>query len=193
MRTNVLTKIMATGAVALGITFAAPAAANACAYADTRPTASTNPNPETRAYENFLTGLRASGAVICLTNAQRTARGVPALAKNRALTAAAERHTNDMVSRRYFSHTSPEGYNALYRIRQQGYCLASCAWGENIRWGSGSLSTPRAAVQAWMASSGHRANILNPNFRSIGVGAAPFAPNSYTGQAATYTQVFGSL
>ena len=48
--------------------------------------------------------------------------------------------------------------------------------GENIAWGSGSRSTPRSIVRAWMASDGHWANILSAAFRDIGIGVSPGAP-----------------
>ena len=66
---------------------------------------------------------------------------------------------------------------------------------EDIAWGTLSLATPRSIVAGWMASPRHRVNILNPGFRSTGVGVSPHAPASFAeGQAgATYTQDFGVI
>ena len=64
--------------------------------------------------------------------------------------------------------------------------------GENIAWGQGDLSTPRSIVAAWMASPGHRANILNGEYTQIGLGLAPGSPVDAT-WGATYTTDFGSV
>jgi uncharacterized protein YkwD len=57
------------------------------------------------------------------------------------------------------------------------------------------LATPAAIVASWMASPGHRANILDPDFRDSGVGVVARAPRRYAnGQpGATYTQQFGAV
>ena len=67
--------------------------------------------------------------------------------------------------------------------------------GENIAWGTLWLSTPRAIVAAWMASPGHRANILDAHYRDTGIGVSPHPPTSLApGQAgAIYTQDFGVI
>jgi uncharacterized protein YkwD len=191
-----------------------------CSAVDTIPTRSTSPYSSTRDYEDGRTKSRAAEAVICLTNQQRMSNGLAAVAgwpeastssPQYALNQAAVKHSHDMAAQNYFSHVSPACVTAMittdsacvrYRLQQRvggpytywpGYCSPSCSsWGENIRWATGSASTPRATVQAWMASPGHRANILSTRYRDIGVGVSLDAPTSYTGQAATYTQMFGS-
>ena len=69
-----------------------------------------------------------------------------------------------MALRNYFSHTSLDGRSPWDRIEAQGYTAGS---GENIAAGQ---STPAAVMDAWMKSTGHRANILNCSSRAIGVG-----------------------
>ena len=74
--------------------------------------------------------------------------------------------------------------------RQIGYEV-----GENIAWGTLWLATPRAIVAAWMASPGHRANILDRRYRDTGIGVSPHPPTSLAhGQpGAIYTQDFGVI
>ena len=64
--------------------------------------------------------------------------------------------------------------------------------GENLAWGSGTRSTPREIVNAWMKSPGHRANILQRRFREIGIGVVFEAPHGSSSTAATYTTTFGA-
>jgi uncharacterized protein YkwD len=101
-----------------------------------------------------------------------------------------------MVRRQFFDHVSPGGSTLLGRVRSAGYRTGRSGWmvGENLAWGSGPLATPRAAVRAWMRSSGHRHNVLNPRFTEVGIGIAPGAPvTSQAGMAAaTYTTDFGA-
>lgn len=134
------------------------------------------------------------GATLCLINAERRRRGLPALRFNRRLATAASRHARDMVRERYFSHDSRDGSGFVDRIRGAGYLRGrSSAWslGENIAWGSGEMASPRVIVDAWMQSPGHRRNILNRRFREIGVALALDAPVPGMHRAATYVTEFG--
>jgi uncharacterized protein YkwD len=67
--------------------------------------------------------------------------------------------------------------------------------GENIAWGTLGLATPKAIVEAWMASPGHRANILDASYRDTGIGVVAAVPDSMgEGQdGAIYTQDFGVI
>jgi len=134
-------------------------------------------------------------ATLCLVNAERMRLELPPLRLDRRLSRAADRHAGDMVRRRYFSHTSLDGSSFLDRIRDTGYLRNARAWsaGENIAWGSGSRSTPRAIARAWIQSPGHRANILSADFHDIGIGVETGAPvNGVSGRAGTYTTDFGA-
>ena len=62
--------------------------------------------------------------------------------------------------------------------------------GENLAWGSHNLATPRSIVRGWMKSPGHRANMLQPQFRHIGIGIVRAAPTG-ANNAATYAAEFG--
>jgi uncharacterized protein YkwD len=63
--------------------------------------------------------------------------------------------------------------------------------GENIAWGGDSRGTPKSIVKSWMHSPPHRANILNPQFRALGVGFARGRPGGKREGAGMYTTDFG--
>jgi uncharacterized protein YkwD len=130
-------------------------------------------------------------ATLCVLNAERKRHNLRPLRLNRKLSAAARRHSRAMARKRFFSHTSPSGATFVDRIRRTGYLSGARSWaiGENIAYGSGSRSTPRAIGTAWMNSPPHRANILSSSFSSIGVGIASGTPRG--GGGATYTTDFG--
>ncbi len=134
---------------------------------------------------------RARDATLCLLNRVRARHGLAPLRLNAKLSRAARRHSHDMVRRRYFAHDSLSGRSPFDRMRATHYVPRNTTWwlGENIGWGSGSLSEPAALVRAWMHSPPHRANILSGNFRDIGIGIALGAPVG--GGGATYTTDFG--
>jgi uncharacterized protein YkwD len=168
-------------AAALFAVPAAPAAAAPCAGQNLIPT------------EQNTTQIRS--ATRCLINKERTRRGRRALGADRQLTSAAQRYSQHMVDERFFAHVSPGGSTLLSRIRTTTKYLAetvSYSLGENLAWGSGKRATPRQTVIAWMASPGHRRNILDRDFRQVGIGIAIGAPADVQGlPAATYTTEFG--
>jgi uncharacterized protein YkwD len=135
---------------------------------------------------------RVRAAVLCLHNRVRAQHGLPRLRENKRLRRAAVGHARDMVRHRYFEHTTPGGATMVDRILRAGYVRAGQGWalGENIAWGTGSLGTPRGAVEAWMDSPGHRANILKRSYRELGVGVVVGVPVSGAA-GATYTVDFG--
>ncbi len=135
-------------------------------------------------------------AVLCLIDQERERHGESALQPNAKLARAAEGHSREMAAEDYFSHVAPDGETPLQRMRASGYIAnpqVGYVVGENIAWGTLWLATPQAIVDAWMASPGHRANILDAAYRETGVGVAPHPPASLAvGQAgAIYTQDFG--
>lgn len=134
-------------------------------------------------------------ATLCLINDERTSRGLAPLTSSRPLREAAQRYSRLMVRERFFGHVSPRGSTLTSRVRRQtAYLRGARSWalGENIAWGSGTLGSPARIVTAWMGSPDHRANILKPGFRNIGIGIADGAPRPTRGlDAATYTTDFG--
>lgn len=108
-----------------------------------------------------------SDAVTCLLNAERTSRGLPALARDIKLDTAARNHSADMANNNYFDHNSQDGTTFSQRITNAGYTWVSA--GENIAAGQ---RTPRAVMSAWMGSEGHCQNILSGSWADLGVGVA---------------------
>ena len=133
-------------------------------------------------------------ATLCVLNAKRRAHGLRPLREATKLARAARRHSRDMVAHTYFAHESRSGAGFSARIARTGWTHGRDRWmvGENIAWGIGARSTPRAIVASWMASPGHRANILQRRFRVIGIGVANGVPVAGGGTGATYTTDFGS-
>lgn len=103
--------------------------------------------------------------VINLTNQQRSKAGLKPLKANWELSRVARHKSEEMANLNYFSHTSPRYGSPFDMIRAFG--ISFRAAGENIAKGQ---TSPDEVVQAWMNSSGHRANILKPEFTEIGVG-----------------------
>jgi len=136
------------------------------------------------------------GAILCLLNAERKARGLKPLRANGRLARAAALHSHDMVAKRYFSHTSLTGEDFVVRIKRVGYIRPGKAWtlGENLAWGTGSLAAPVGIVRGWMESPGHKANILNGRFQEVGIGIALGVPlPDVGGSGATFNTGFGAV
>lgn len=152
--------------------------AHGCKYAGNRPG-----RVRTRALER---------AARCLINRQRRAAGLKRVRANRKLRRAAARHSADMVRRRYFSHFSPEGETQRDRVRAAGYLRKATSWTltEVLAWGLRSASTPARTVALWMESPGHRAAMLTPAVRQIGVAFARGTPAGHR-RGATWTANFG--
>ena len=100
-------------------------------------------------------------------NAERTARRLPRLGSSGRLTRAAQGHANDMSSNGHFSHRGSDGRDLGERVRSQGY--GYCVLADNIAQGQRDVSE---VVRVWMASPGHRRNILNPQVTEFGIGRA---------------------
>ena len=103
--------------------------------------------------------------VIRLVNEIRVKNGLKALTADWELSRVARYKSQDMKDNKYFSHTSPVYGSPFDMIKNFGISYRTA--GENIAKGQ---STPQAVVNAWMNSSGHRANILNSSYTRIGVG-----------------------
>jgi hypothetical protein len=143
---------------------------------------------------NSRSSLRiARRALLCLLNQVRRAHRLKPLRANARLLRAAERHSRSMVVRGYFSHVEPGGLSSLDRIRRTGYLGGAHAFtcGENLGYGEGRTSSPRAMMRAWMNSAPHRANILTGRFREVGLGGVPGIPGRAGSSGGTYTTVFG--
>lgn len=102
--------------------------------------------------------------ILNLVNAERAKAGVPALKLDTTVTAAANVRAKELE--KSFSHTRPDGTPFITALldKKASFLLA----GENI--GEETIGSPELMMSAWMSSTGHRANILNKNFTSLGVG-----------------------
>jgi uncharacterized protein YkwD len=122
--------------------------------------------------------LRSQRRLLCLMNRARARFGLRPLHRNRCLHRVAARHAHDMVNRRYFAHTTPNGWDPGRRARASGYVPRAAAWlvGENIAWGVAGAARPAWVVRAWMHSPPHRHNILSRRFHDVGIGVARGVP-----------------
>lgn len=104
--------------------------------------------------------------ILSLVNGERTSRGLVSLRLNAQLGSSAQKYAQEMQTKKFFSHTSPEGQTFKERNEAAGY--TSWSWmGENIAYGQTSAVQ---VMKEWMASAGHKANILEPRARELGVG-----------------------
>ena len=146
-----------------------------------------------------VAGTRIAGlesGVLQQLNDVRRAHGLAPLRLSIKLTTAAAQHSNEMGADGYFAHESVDK-SAFWKRVQRWY--PSTGWrywtvGENLLWSSPSV-TPSSAVEMWMNSPEHRANVLGKLWQEIGVSAVHFdaAPGAYGGQPVTIvTADFGA-
>jgi uncharacterized protein YkwD len=120
--------------------------------------------------------------ILDLVNQERAKVGADPLSINEQLDQAADLHSQDQASMNNMSHTGSNGSNLGIRIQEVGYQFSMAA--ENVAYGYLDAETVMAG---WMASEGHRENILNPNLQEIGIGYAVGE-----GGAPYWTQDFGT-
>ncbi|HEU0113003.1 MAG TPA: CvpA family protein [Flavisolibacter sp.] len=99
-----------------------------------------------------------------MVNAERTKRGLQPLKPDAEMTAVARKHSQDMFSRGYFSHYTPEGKDPFDRMKASNVSFTSA--GENLALGQ----TLTICHQGLMNSPGHKANILRPTYGRLGIG-----------------------
>ena len=127
---------------------------------------------------------RMRADMLAEVNEQRKAAGAPPLALDSHLNEVAQKHAEDMLSRSYYDHQSPEGLLPRDRVLGSGYPAALVA--ENIARGPTSVDE---VMSAWLQSRGHRANLLNRGLTEIGVGCA--VGRNATGYTVLWVQDFG--
>jgi len=106
----------------------------------------------------------SSQRILQLINQERGAYGLPSLILNDKLVNAANDKANDMFSNNYFDHNSPIGRSPWYWFLKNGYQYLYA--GENLAM---DFYDSEEVVSAWMASGSHRANILNKNYKEVGI------------------------
>ncbi|MEU6344964.1 CAP domain-containing protein [Streptomyces sp. NPDC046977] len=107
----------------------------------------------------------AEAAVLALVNQERATAGCQPVTDDKQLDSLASDFSADMAARAFFDHTDPDGDDPWDRAAQAG---VKDLGGENIARGQ---ATAEEVMTAWMNSDGHRANILNCDFKTLGVGA----------------------
>ncbi|MEU0675039.1 CAP domain-containing protein [Streptomyces sp. NPDC006172] len=107
---------------------------------------------------------QAAAEVLKLVNEERSKVGCSPVAANSSLASLAQAFSVDMAARNFFDHTDPSGASPWDRAAKAGITDLG---GENIARGQADAA---AVMEAWMNSPGHRANILNCDFKTLGVG-----------------------
>jgi uncharacterized protein YkwD len=123
--------------------------------------------------------------LINLTNEDRTSQGLVPLQENSKLSEAAYLKAKDMMDKGYFSHQSPEGVTPWYWIKKAGYDYKFA--GENLAIG---FLDSQEVFNAWMLSLPHQKNVLNPNYKEMGI--AVLKGNFQGNETAVVVQLFGS-
>jgi uncharacterized protein YkwD len=141
-----------------------------------------------------LRNRQARAAIRCFMNRERKQRGLATLHKDKRLQRASQKHTEIMVRKGCFSHQCPGEGSLTARLLRVDYLIGALlrwACAENIAYGEERYGTPKAIVKGWMHSPGHKANILNPSFRDVGIGFVAGIPGARRVDGGTYTTDFG--
>lgn len=101
--------------------------------------------------------------LFALTNQERAAAGLPALALDNRLNQSAAFKANNMFSEDYWAHVSPSGIQPWFWFQKAGYNYSYA--GENL---AKDFDTSPGVMQGWMNSPGHRANVLNVHYTNVG-------------------------
>jgi uncharacterized protein YkwD len=107
---------------------------------------------------------RSEASILREMNRVRTVHGLGSLRADGRLESAARAHSREMIRTGSFAH-------GAFGTRMLRFNVQGTFAGENLAWGVGGRGTARGIVAAWLASPGHRANLLRPSFRRVGVGA----------------------
>lgn len=127
----------------------------------------------------------SSEKLVSLTNEKRIENGVSALRFNEELSKAADLKASDMLSKNYWAHNSPDGKTPWVFIRNSGYTYVYA--GENLARG---FSSAEEVVNAWMASTTHRSNLLSETYEDIGFAVKKGKLNGE--ETVLIVQMFGS-
>ena len=126
-------------------------------------------------------------AILARMNAARAAHGLGPLRRNAELAVAARHHSLEMARGGYFAHASADGGSFAGRVREW-YSVVGRRWavGENLLWSTPTIGGLKA-VDLWLASPGHRANVLRRSWKDVGCAAVHVAaaPGVYGDQPVT--------
>ncbi|WP_232792527.1 CAP domain-containing protein [Actinacidiphila yeochonensis] len=122
-------------------------------------------NPATATATSATSTVAAARAqILTLVNQQRATAGCQPLTASSSLDTLAQNFSDDMAARGFFDHTDPDGHTPWDRAKALGITNLG---GENIAMGQ---ADAQAVMDAWMNSAGHRANILDCDYKTLGVG-----------------------
>lgn len=131
--------------------------------------------------------MRLDAAILSRMNAVRASHGLHPLRRNAELVAAARQHSREMAKAGYFAHTSANGGSLAGRLRAS-YAVLGRRWavGENLLWSTPTIGSAQA-VELWLASPDHRANVLGVQWKDVGCAAvhAADAPGVYGDEPVT--------
>lgn len=166
----------------------------AAAAASSSPAAAAEPLcAHASATPSHLTARAAAHTLECLIDRVRRRHGLRAVRFNARLALAARRHATDMAAHDFFAHVSPGGATVEARVKRAGYLGGVREWwlGEALAWGQSRAGAPQAILRGLLASPPHRAILLDPSFRDLGVGVAKGTPRGSGHGALTVTLDFG--
>jgi len=141
-----------------------------------------------KSVSGFGNRAKAHKSMLCFTNYARSKSKLKRFRPNPKLKRASARKAADILRCDDFSHEAC-GRPFEYWIDRSGF--KGCSIAENIAWGNGNLGTSRSIFIAWMKSSGHRAAILSPDYREIGIGVKVGSLNGAE-EARVWVQHFGA-
>ncbi|MFG2910500.1 sigma-70 family RNA polymerase sigma factor [Kitasatospora sp. NPDC048286] len=134
------------------------------------PTATPTPTPTATRTASATPLPNPERQLVDLVNAERVKAGCAPLRIDPRLHGSAQKHADDMATRGFFDHVTPDGVRTEARITAAGYRWSQ--WGENLDRGP---TTPAAVLARWMDGGIHQSNMLDCGFKDVGVG---FAVNS---------------
>jgi uncharacterized protein YkwD len=124
-------------------------------------------------------------ALLDAVNRTRAAHGLQPLRLDARLQLAARRHSGTMLRHNTFAHGS-------VRARLASYGAQGPRFGENLAWGVGSRAAATSIVRLWLSTPSHRANLLRPGFRRVGIGAMTGTFAGYRGATVVTADFAGS-
>jgi uncharacterized protein YkwD len=145
------------------------------------PQVSPSPQASTAAAQSPATA-QMEGQVQQQINQIRQQQGLTELRDNKKLAQVARDYSRRMAEQKFFAHVSPQGDTLADRVKAGG--IFYLAVGENLFTSTNILQPVPAAVEGWMNSSGHRKNILRPEYRETGIGVWKIGNTYY------FTQLF---
>ena len=147
--------------------------------------------PHARAHPHEVSLGKLREAITCLINHERSQHERHRLDPNRKLERAAQRHDDTMLEQDCFKHQCIDEPNLNHRVRQTGYTKGENAWAfaEDL----GYDNTPREMIKRWLNTKFDRHNLLDRDFRDVGVGVGWGVPKATLDDSkfATYTIVSG--